>query len=73
MDQQNLRELRRVCPKPELMGRIKLAASYCTRHEVTEVPDPYYGQAADFEYVIDLAEDFSENIVQMIKRKAPLI
>jgi protein-tyrosine-phosphatase len=40
---------------------------------VTEVPDPYYGQAADFEYVIDLAEDFSENIVQMIKRKAPLI
>jgi protein-tyrosine phosphatase len=73
MDQQNLRELRRVCPKPELMARIKLAASYCTRHEVTEVPDPYYGQAADFEYVIDLAEDFSENIVQMIKRKAPLV
>lgn len=73
MDQQNVRELRRICPKPELTGKIKLAASYCTRHEVTEVPDPYYGQTADFEYVIDLAEDFSQSIIERIKRQLPLI
>jgi protein-tyrosine phosphatase len=73
MDQQNLRELRRLCPKPELLEKIKLAASYCTRHEVSEVPDPYYGQAADFEHVIDLAEDFSQAIVARLQQQAPLI
>lgn len=72
MDQQNLRDLRRICPRRELLDKVKLAASYCTRHRVTEVPDPYYGQAEDFEHVIDLAEDFSQNLIQMIKQKMPL-
>jgi protein-tyrosine phosphatase len=72
MDQQNMRDLRRICPRPELMDKVKLASSYCTRHRVTEVPDPYYGQAEDFEHVIDLAEDFSQNLIQMIKQKMPL-
>lgn len=73
MDQQNMRDLRRLCPKPELLDKVKLAASYCTRHPVTEVPDPYYGQADDFEHVIDLAEDFSQNLIQIFKTKMPLV
>jgi len=72
MDQQNVRELRRICPKPELFTKVKLAASYCTRHSVLEVPDPYYGSAEDFELVIDLAEDFSQNLIQAVKNQQPL-
>jgi protein-tyrosine phosphatase len=67
MDQQNLADLRRLCPKPELLDKVKLAASYCTRHQVSAIPDPYYGKAADFEYVLDLAEDLSDNLVQVIR------
>ncbi len=73
MDQQNVRELRRICPKPELMSKLKLAASYCTRHSVSEVPDPYYGTPEDFEHVIDLAEDFSQNLIQHLKTQRPFI
>jgi protein-tyrosine phosphatase len=73
MDQQNLRDLRRICPNPELLDRIKLAASYCTRFQVTEVPDPYYGETADFEHVINLAEDFSQNLIQIFKQKKQFI
>jgi protein-tyrosine phosphatase len=72
MDQQNMRELRRLCPKPELLSKLKLAASYCTRHTVAEVPDPYYGAAEDFEHVIDLAEDFSQNLIQALKNQQPI-
>ncbi len=72
MDQQNLRDLQRVCPRPELLDKVKLAASYCTRHSVTEVPDPYYGETKDFEHVIDLAEDFSQNMIQLFKKQIAL-
>jgi len=67
MDEQNLRDLRRICPKPELLSKLKLAASYCSRHECSEVPDPYYGSKKDFEHVIDLAEDFSQNLIAAFK------
>jgi protein-tyrosine phosphatase len=69
MDQQNMRELRRLCPKHELMDKVKLAASFCTQHSHSEVPDPYYGEKEDFVLVIDLAEDFCQNIVHAIKEK----
>ncbi len=72
MDQQNLLDLRRLCPRPELLDKLKLAASYCTRHNVTIIPDPYYGQAADFEHVLDLAEDLSQNLIQAFKTQTPL-
>jgi len=69
MDRHNMRELGRLCPKPELMDKVKLACTFCSRHSLTEVPDPYYGNKEDFALVIDLAEDFSQNIVQAIKEK----
>ena len=31
--------------------------SYCTQYGDDEVPDPYYGGAAGFEYVLDMLED----------------
>lgn len=72
MDQQNVDELKRICPSPELFTKVKLAARYCTRHNAIKVPDPYYGNREDFEHVIDLAEDFSENLLQTIKNQQPL-
>jgi hypothetical protein len=31
--------------------QVKLMCDYCTKHNVTEVPDPYYGGPAGFEKV----------------------
>jgi protein-tyrosine phosphatase len=73
MDQENVRDLRRICPSPELFTKVKLAAGYCARHNEAEVPDPYYGNREAFDHVIDLAEDFSENLIQTIKNQQPLI
>ncbi len=72
MDQQNMRELRRLCPKPELLSKLRLACSFCSRHHDSEVPDPYYGSKSDFAYVVTLVEDISEGIIQNLKQKTLL-
>lgn len=69
MDEQNMRDLRRICPNPELLGKLKLAATFCSKHKCSEVPDPYYGSTKDFERVIDLAEDFSQTLIHALKEQ----
>ena len=49
MDASHLQLLRRICP-PEHQGKLALFLPQ-------EVPDPYYGGTADFERVLDLAEE----------------
>jgi protein-tyrosine phosphatase len=35
------------------------------------VPDPYYGGATGFEYVLDLVEEASIGLIEHLKRTAP--
>jgi protein-tyrosine phosphatase len=37
---------------------------FCEEHEVTEVPDPYYGGEAGFQIVIDILEDACSNLLR---------
>jgi protein-tyrosine phosphatase len=37
---------------------------FCEDHEVTEVPDPYYGGEAGFQIVIDILEDACSNLLR---------
>lgn len=55
MDGENLAQLRRLAPRG-LEQRAKLFLSWCGNAGRTAVPDPYYGGAAGFDAVIDLAE-----------------
>jgi len=57
MDKENLRDAQSLDPSGELHPKIKLFCDYCTRHDETEVPDPYYGGESGFEKVLDLIED----------------
>lgn len=41
----------------EQRAKVKLFCDYCTEHDETEVPDPYYGGDQGFEHVMDLIED----------------
>ena len=36
---------------------------FCTRHDLKEVPDPYYGGEKGFDFVIDLLMDACEGLL----------
>jgi protein-tyrosine phosphatase len=54
MDQNNLTELQRICP-PEQAHKLQLFL-HAAHTDTNEVPDPYYGNTAGFERVLDLCE-----------------
>jgi len=62
MDNQNFNYLKKLAP-PHLHYKIQLFLDYASNHEETEVPDPYYGGAKGFQYVIDLVEDASDGLL----------
>ncbi len=55
MDEINMKYLRAMCPA-KFAGRVKLLLEFAVGAEGLEVPDPYYGEANDFERVLDLVE-----------------
>ncbi len=67
MDQDNLAEIKLLDPDARLRDKIKLFGEFCTRHKVSEVPDPYTGGPADFELVLDLLEDGCTELVRRIQ------
>ena len=58
MDARNMDDLRERAPSPAEWDKLRLMTDFCTRHpHADHVPDPYYGGAEGFEYVLDLLED----------------
>jgi protein-tyrosine phosphatase len=55
MDADNLAALQKLCP-PQHQQKLRLLLSYAPDAGQTEVPDPYFGNAAGFEGVLDLCE-----------------
>jgi protein-tyrosine phosphatase len=55
MDEDNLANLRSACP-PEHRHKVELLMAYAPDRAPRVVPDPYYGGAAGFEWVLDLIE-----------------
>ena len=62
MDEGHLQRAARLCP-PAHAHKLRLLTEFCQRHVAAEVPDPYYGQAADFERVLDLVEDACDGLL----------
>ena len=55
MDRTILAELRRLCPV-EHAGKLHLFLDFAPGCQGQDVPDPYYGSPAGFEWVLDLCE-----------------
>lgn len=55
MDDANLAALKRQCPAA-MHNKLRLLLSFAPALGITEVPDPYYGDAAGFEKVLSLCE-----------------
>lgn len=68
MDESNLYELKQRCPK-QYVVKLGLFLTHSRNHQETEVPDPYYGGQQGFSHVLDLVEDASEGLVEVIKAR----
>lgn len=62
MDENNVHQMKSICPD-HLADKIQLLMAYVDAGDSLEVPDPYYGKAADFEMVLDLVEQGSRGLI----------
>jgi len=68
MDDENHAELDRVCP-PGRRERLRLLMSFAPAAGEPHVPDPYYGDAAHFERVLDLVELACDGLVDHLRER----
>jgi len=68
MDGQNILDLHSVAHSNEKKAKIVRMSDYCTRHQINEVPDPYYGGADGFELVLDILEDACEGLLDHLQQ-----
>ena len=66
MDQDNLAELHGASDAVH-HGKIALLLDYAGSGDFLEVPDPYYGGAKGFERVLDLVEEASRGLLDVVK------
>lgn len=67
MDQRNLEDILAMQPN-DFKGKVQLMLDYGNDKKVKEVPDPYYGGNDGFEYVLDLLEQASANLLSEIQQ-----
>lgn len=67
MDDRNIDDLKERAPGPEEQKKIHRMTEYCTRIPADHVPDPYYGGAEGFEYVIDVLEDACSGLLNTLR------
>jgi protein-tyrosine phosphatase len=67
MDRGNLRDLQAIQP-PGSRARLRLFLEYAEDAEHLEVPDPYYGDASDFERVLDLTMSAARGLVAALQQ-----
>lgn len=66
MDHDNLKHLHAQAPVHH-RHKIHLLGDFFDRHDTRVVPDPYYGGAAGFEQVLDLAEDACQGLIRYLR------
>lgn len=69
MDRDNLRDLEALNNWTPGKAELKLFCDYCTDHDETEVPDPYYGGEAGFEKVLDLLVDGCNGLLAEVQAR----
>ncbi len=62
------RFLSRLAPR-DSRGRVELLMDHAPELGLKDVPDPYYGGAADFEHVLDIVEPAAAGLLAAIRRE----
>ena len=68
MDNYNYTDLIQLDRKKLYTNKIFKMADFISDKNISEVPDPYYGGAEGFEFVIDILEDGTKNLLTKIKK-----
>ena len=68
MDWDNRALLEDICPKP-YAHKIRSFAEFLTTTEASVIADPYYGGEQGFENVLDLIEEASDGLIDLINKK----
>lgn len=55
--------------EPAFHPKIRRFMEFAPQLNVREVPDPYYGERGDFEYVLDLVEAASEGLIAHVRER----
>jgi protein-tyrosine phosphatase len=71
MDNQNIRDLRKLAPNDQALGKIVKMTDFCLKGNHREVPDPYYGGDAGFELVLNILEDACDGLLRHIRQDIP--
>lgn len=67
MDEENVRDLRRVAADKSRADKILRMSSFLKSHPWQQtIPDPYYGSEQDFHYVIELLEDAVHGLYEAV-------
>ena len=69
MDRQNLVAARAVAP-PNRRDRVQLLLDHAPEQGLREVPDPYYGCAADFELVFRLTQQAARGLLKFLRTQS---
>ncbi len=69
MDEDNLALLLERCPE-EYRGRVRLFLEFHEGDPDRNVPDPYYGSANGFEYVLDLVVGASQGLLKELNKSS---
>lgn len=71
MDRQNYFNILALDPDQQHLSKVRLICDFCTHHRDQEVPDPYYGEADGFGYVINLLTDACEGLLLHLTSAEP--
>jgi protein-tyrosine phosphatase len=68
MDNENYTDILRMDKKYLYFKKVFKMADFISDKNISEVPDPYYGGAEGFEFVIDILEEGTNNLLTKIKK-----
>ena len=51
------------------MRKLRRMTEFCIKHDVSVIPDPYYGDSDGFDHVLDLIEDASKGLLMHVQQK----
>ena len=67
MDERNLTDARAMAP-PGASRRLQLLLDFAPEQSLRQVPDPYYGEEADFERVLDLTMAAARGLLAQLRQ-----
>ncbi|WP_392530326.1 low molecular weight protein-tyrosine-phosphatase [Nostoc sp. C117] len=73
MDRENCNNILTLDLTKQYQHKVRLMCDFCSRHNLKEVPDPYYGGQEGFNQVIDLLIDACEGLLTYVTSQKPII